>query len=141
MKNSKFLISMSFAALLSFAFLGCETTKEGPYVPAGKQPMTEIENTTVILDRELAGMIAVDMQGAERTGKGKLKSLVNVRNRTNQDFPIQVQTVFRDQDGFSIDDETSWETVVLTANETRTVSSLSTSTKADRFTVRIRMVR
>jgi uncharacterized protein YcfL len=95
----------------------------------------------VIMDEEISKMIAVDEQHADRTPQGKLKALSNVRNRTNKDLNIQVQTVFRDEGGFSIGDDTSWDTLVLTANETRTVSATSTTRKAVRFTVRIRMVR
>jgi uncharacterized protein YcfL len=128
--------------LLPFAFcLLASCATEGPYVPAGRDESPEVENTTVIMDEEISKMIAVDEQHAERTPQGKLKSLSNVRNRTNKDLNIQVQTVFRDEGGFSIGDDTSWDTLVLTANETRTVSATSTTRKAARFTVRIRMVR
>lgn len=119
--------------------MGCAT--EGPYVPEGRSTSPEVENTTVIMDKEISKMIAVDEQRTERTAQGKLKSLSNIRNRTNQDLNIQVQTVFRDEHGFSIGDDTSWDTLVLTAHETRTISATSTTRKAARFSVRIRMIR
>lgn len=124
---------------LSFLYFGCTT--EGPYVPSQRQPSPEVENTFVMMDQELSGLIAVDMQDAKRTLKGKLRALANMRNRTNQDLTVQVQTIFRDAKGFSIGDDTSWETIVLTANETRTIDTTSTSKKADRFNMRVRMVR
>jgi uncharacterized protein YcfL len=124
---------------LSVLLIGCAT--EGPYVPSARQPSPEVEHTTVILDRELEKSVAVDQQSAERTSKGRLRSMINLRNRTNEDLRIQVQTVFRDLDGYSISDDTGWETLVLTANETRTISATSTTSKADRFTVRVRMMR
>ena len=134
----KILFTLSLVTVLTL-IVGCST--EGPFVPAGKSPSTELENTTVVLDEEISKSIAVDNQSAERTPQGKLKTLSNIRNRTNHDFAIQVQTVFRDAAGFSKGDETSWETIVLTANETRTISATSTNRKAERFTLRIRMVR
>jgi len=118
---------------------GCVT--EGPYVPAEQQPSTEVENTAVILDEEISRNIAVDLQNAERTSQDKLKALANIRNRTNNDLTIQVQTIFRDAVGFSINDDTAWETIVLTANETRTITATSTTRKAERYTIRIRMMR
>jgi uncharacterized protein YcfL len=124
---------------LAFALSSCST--EGPYLPAERQPSPEIENTAVIMDQELKDMIAVDNQNAERTSQGKLKALANVRNRTNNDITVQFQTVFRDAGGFSIDDDTAWETTVLTSNETRTISATSTNRKAERYTIRIRMMR
>jgi len=136
MKTSIHLTAMLLVILTS----GC-VTNEGPYVPTQREPSTELENTAVILDREIADRIAVDLQDAERTSSGKLTGQANVRNRTNQDLRIQVQTVFRDSKGFSINDDTAWETLVLTANETRTVSAISTSRKAERYTIRIRMIR
>lgn len=133
----KILTYVGAGALLLFT--GCAS--EGPYVPDARQPSTEIENTTVILDRELTSLVAVDAQEATRTPKGKLKAMANIRNRTNQDLTIQTQTVFRDASGFSIDDETAWQTVFLTANETRTITAQSTERKADRYTIRIRLMR
>ncbi len=136
MKTSIHLTTMLLAMLAS----GC-TTNEGPYVPTQQTPSTELENTTVILDREIANHIAVDLQDAERAHSGKLIARANIRNRTNHDLRIQVQTVFRDSKGFSINDDTAWETLVLTANETHTISAISTSKKAERYTIRIRMMR
>ncbi len=125
--------------LLTLLCFGCSS--EGPYVPSERRPSPEIENTAVALDEELKGLIAVDAQDAERTTQGRLKAMANMRNRTNQDLTVQVQTIFRDANGFSIDDDSAWETIVLTANETRTVGSVSTSKKADRYSIRIRMMR
>jgi uncharacterized protein YcfL len=133
--NKLQILLASFVCIL----FGCAT--EGPYVPAGKHPGTEIENTAVIMDAEIKGDIAVDTQHAVRTPQGKLKALANIRNRTNQDLTVQVQTVFRNEGGFSIEDDTSWETIVLTANSTHTYISTSTNRKADLYTVRIRLMR
>ena len=131
--------TLLFLVALGFMLIGC--AHEGPYVPSQRQPAPEFENTTVVLDREISGLVAVDLQHAERTHQGKLKGMANIRNRTNQDLTLQVQTVFRDVNGFSINDDTSWDTIVLTANETRTVGATSTTPKADRYTIRIRMMR
>lgn len=133
--KSNIIAVMSLAGLL----IGCAT--EGPYVPAGREPGVEQENTAVIMDSEIADKIAVDTQNAERTQQGKLRAMANIRNRSNDDITVQVQTVFRDLNGFSINDDTSWETIVLTANETKSVTATSTSRKAERYTVRIRMMR
>ncbi|MBI4028395.1 MAG: YcfL family protein [Verrucomicrobia bacterium] len=129
----------TLVCLMVLLCFGC--AGEGPYVPAQRQPSPELENTAVILDESLADRIAVDSQNAEHTAQGKLKGMANVRNRTNQDLSIQVQTVFRDDNGFSIGDDTAWETVILTANETRTISATSTSKKAERYTIRVRETR
>jgi len=120
-------------------FLGCAT--EGPYVPSAKNPSTEVQNTSVILDREIADMIAVDLAEAIRSPQGRLVAQANIRNRTNQDLRIQFQIVYRDAQGFSVNDDTAWETMTLTANETRGISVSSTTKKAERFTLRIRMMR
>src|SRR3990167_6583412 len=95
-------------ALSGLLFSGC-VTDDGPHVPMQREPSTELENTAVILDREIADRVAVDLQDADRTRGGKLVARANIRNRTNQDLRIQVQTVFRDAKGFSINDDTAWE--------------------------------
>ena len=136
----KKIYCLFFITISSLFYFGC-ASNEGPYAPAKRDSSPEIENKTVILDKELSDFIAVDSQNAERTDGGKLKTMSNVRNRTNQDLTVQVQTVFRDLNGFSVGDDTAWETVVLTANETRTIAAISTNKKAESYTVRIRMMR
>jgi uncharacterized protein YcfL len=130
---------LSLIAMGAVLFAGCVT--EGPYVPVEKNPSTEIQNTSVILDREIADMIAVDLAEASRTPQGKLLAQANIRNRTNQDLRIQFQIVYRDAQGFSVNDDSAWETMTITANETRGVSVSSMTKKAERFTLRIRMMR
>ncbi|MDD2710378.1 MAG: DUF1425 domain-containing protein [Verrucomicrobiae bacterium] len=136
MKNHLLII---FGAALGF--LGCAS--EGPYVPSSPNPGVETQSPhmVVILDRELVPMVAVEGQEAEKTGRGYLVAKGNIRNRTNQDFQVQVQAVFRDARGFCIGDTSAWETLVLTANETRSLRIVSMSKKAERFTIRVRMSR
>lgn len=138
---SFFILHPSSFILTALALLCFGCANEGPYRPAQREPSPEIENSAVILDEKLTPSIAVDAQHAERTAQGKLKVMSNLRNRTHQDLTVQVQTVFRDANGFSTDDDTPWETLVLTANETRTMSVISTTSKADRYTMRIRLTR
>ncbi len=127
--------------LTSLVLLCFGCANEGPYRPAQREESPEIENLIVILDEKLTPFVAVDAHHTERTAQGKLKVMANLRNRTNQDHTVQVQTVFRDANGFSIDDDTPWETILLTANETRTISTTSTTPKAERYTIRIRLMR
>ncbi len=133
----KIIHSLLIASLL--LMFGCAS--EGPYIPSGANSSVESKNSAVLLDKELIDVIAVDQQKETPTRRGKLKALSTIRNRVNQDVTIQVQTVFRDAEGFSIEDDTAWETLVLTANESRDVTAISASKKARRFTTRIRMVR
>lgn len=132
-------LSFPIAAVIAVLITSCAT--EGPYVPAQRDPSPEIQNTSVILDREIADMIGVDLEQSSRTPQGKLLAQVNIRNRTNQDLRVQFQFVFRDAQGFSVNDDTAWEVLTLTANETRGVHAASTTKKAERYTLRIRMMR
>jgi uncharacterized protein YcfL len=127
-------------AALGFA-VGCSSHK-GAYVPV-TEPHAAHENvqTVVLLEEDLEDLIAVEGQKAQYTEDGRLQVFANLRNREEERVTIQVQTMFKDENGFSTGDETAWETIILTELSQTTYQSVAMNNKARKYTIRIRSVR
>jgi hypothetical protein len=138
----RFLIcAVAFAVI---AFL-CSCA-EGPTVPASNPKSPEAAGAPVVLlDEDMEDNIAVDQVRFGRTSNNLLAVQANIRNRTDHDISIQVQTLYRDQFGnalyFNPGDETPWMNMVVTANSTTPYRSQSLSAAAQNFTVRIRYMK
>lgn len=74
-----------------------------------------------------------------KTEDGRLEVAANLRNREGRRIEVQVQCVFKDIQGFPVD-ETPWQTLVLTENGQETVKFTCMNTKAADYTVRVREV-
>jgi uncharacterized protein YcfL len=72
---------------------------------------------------------------------GRLELVVNVRNRESRRIEVQIQCVFKDEQGFSSGDETPWQTLILTENTQEAVQFVSMNSKARKYTVRVRQAR
>ena len=115
--------------------------KEGPYVPAGASPSIEDVHAVVLLDKSLKKTIAVDHVQGYRLQDDRLEVKANIRNRIRSDLQIQVQTIFKDESGFSTGEDSAWMTLFLNDNESKTYSIVSRGRDAQKFTIRIREVR
>lgn len=71
---------------------------------------------------------------------GRLEVSANLRNRENRRIEVQAQCVFKDVQGFS-QDETPWQTVILTENGQETVRFTAMNPKSTDYTVRVRQAR
>ena len=128
-------VTTLFAAILILS--ACR----GPYVPVGKAPSVEDTEPVVLLDKSLKKRIAVDRTGLKTLADGRVQVVANLRNRTSSDLEIQVQTVFKDRDGVSTQEDSAWEMRFLAAHETETYELMSRGTNAEKYTIRIREVR
>ena len=72
---------------------------------------------------------------------GRLEVRANILNLVNKRVDLQINCIFKDAQGFSTDDETPFQTLILdeTAQETITFTSLNTKVKD--YTVRVRLAR
>ena len=72
---------------------------------------------------------------------GRLDVFANIMNRESRRIQIQVQCVFQDENGFSVDDTTPWENVIMTENAIKRLNYTSLSAKAKNFVIRVRQAR
>jgi len=75
-----------------------------------------------------------------KTVDGRLQVKANVRNRENRRLEVQINCVFKDELGFTLD-ETPFESLILTENETRGVEFTAMNVKAKNYTIRVRQAR
>jgi hypothetical protein len=124
---------------LSMLSVGCHRgLMEGPYqgitVP---EAALEQREAIVILDGPTSGRVAIDKQNFRHDTEGKLEVFADIRNRTNSDLSIDVQTVYKDESGIPVD-TTAWSRMTLGPNETQTYKNISINDSPKRYTIRIR---
>ena len=133
--------SLLLAATAGLVLLvGCATP--GPFTPQDTTRYT-IENTEkfVLLDKPT--QVSVTCTGLqERTlADGRLEVVANVKNREARRIEVQINAVFKDDQGFSTGDETSFQTLILAENSTEAVRFTAINTLAKKYTIRVRQAR
>lgn len=139
MKTKSLFLLAATSGLLLFA--GCATAP-GPFTPQDTTRYT-VENTEkfVLLDKPT--QVSVTCTGLqERTlGDGRLEVVANVKNRENRRIQVQINAVFKDEQGFSTGDETPFQTLILAENSTEAVRFTAMNTLAKKYTIRVRQAR
>jgi uncharacterized protein YcfL len=133
--------SLLLAATAGLVLLvGCATP--GPFTPQDTTRYT-IENTEkfVLLDKPT--QVSVTCTGLqERTlADGRLEVVANVKNREAHRIEVQINAVFKDDQGFSTGDETPFQTLILAENSTEAVRFTAMNTLAKKYTIRVRQAR
>lgn len=139
-KFSKSLI-LALAAAAALA-TGCKTAHEGALLPANTQKFDQEGSANFVL-LDSGAQRSVTSPGIQRTTlpDGRLRVLANVRNRENRRIQVQINCVFKDDQGFPTGDQTAWQTLFLDENVTEGVEFVSINDKAKNFTVRVRQAR
>ena len=140
MKLKTILLLPAAAALALFA--GCATAEPGPFPPHDTTKYT-LENTDrfVALDKPVQFSVTCTGLQERVLADGRLEVVANVKNRENRRLQVQVDCVFKDDQGFSTGDETPFQTLVLAENSTEAVRFTAMNTLAKKYTVRVRQAR
>jgi hypothetical protein len=72
---------------------------------------------------------------------GRLEVVANVKNREARRLQVQINCVFKDEQGFSTGDETPFQTLILSENATEAVRFTAMNTAAKKYTIRVRQPR
>ena len=72
---------------------------------------------------------------------GRVEVRANILNLVNKRVDLQVNCIFKDAQGFSTDDETPFQTLILDETAQETITFTSLNTKAKDYTVRVRLAR
>ena len=75
-----------------------------------------------------------------KTADGRMKVTTHLRNRENRRIEVQANCVFKDAQGFTVD-ETPFRTVFLDENATQDVSFEAFNLNAAKYTIRVRQAR
>ena len=136
--KTKLIALLPLAAMI---FAGCSTYDKGPYLPeASKTPAYENFEPIVLLDPGVQHSVTVPSYQSRTTEDGRLEAVVSVRNRENRRIEVQVNCVFKDALGTSVD-ETPFQTLILTENATEQVKFTSANANAKKYTFRVRQAR
>ena len=72
---------------------------------------------------------------------GRLEVVANVKNRESRRIQVQINCVFKNEQGFSTGDETPFQTLILAENSTEAVSFTAMNSLAKKYTIRVRQAR
>ena len=140
MNSKPFFLVASLAALALSA--GCVAIPPGPFAPLETTKFT-LENTDKFVLLDQPAQYSVTCTGLqERTlGDGRLEVVANVKNRESRRLQVQIDCVFKDDQGFSTNDETPFQTIILAENSTEAVHFTAMNTLAKKYTIRVRQAR
>jgi uncharacterized protein YcfL len=137
----KSMIILPLAAALCVA--GCSSSHDkGPYLPQQtKAPALESTEKVVLMDPGVQYSVTCTAIREHTLADGRLEVGVDLRNRENRRIEVQADCVFKDAAGVSTDDNTPFQTVILTENATEPVKFTASNTAAKKYTIRVRQAR
>lgn len=129
-------------AALALALLAGCATATGPFPPLDTTKYT-LENTTDFVLLDQATQASVTCTGLQRRqlADGRLEVVANVKNREGRRIEVQINCVFKDEQGFSTGDETPFQTLILSEYATQAVPFTAMNASAKKYTIRVRQAR
>ncbi len=124
------LFSLTTALVLGLV-AGCATCK----VP------DESKARFVPLDPGVAQSVRLAGTEEKVTSDGRLEVVAKLQNLLNRRIEVQVDCVFKDEQGFPTNDEASFQTLILTENAVEAVRFSSLNNQARKYTIRVRQAR
>jgi hypothetical protein len=139
MKKIVFTLGLLGAALALVT--GCKTADHGEYMPVNTG-VNNLEDSArfVALDKAVQTSITCPGLQESRLPDGRLQVQANVRNRENRRIQVQIDCVFKDAQGFVVE-ETPFQNLFLDENAQEGVQFASMNDKAVRYTIRVREAR
>ncbi len=119
---------------------GCKTD-HGAYAPVHTN-VNDLENSArfVLFDKGAQRSVTCDGLQETRLSDGRLQIGANVRNMENRRIQVQINCVFKDAQGFVVE-ETPFQNLFLDENAQEGVKFVSANDKALRYTMRVRQAR
>ena len=129
--------------VIIFVFSGCAA---GPYKSVRYDTSKDLErqSNVVIMDKTLSNQfskkrVVIVGEKSEWTPDNRLKVYCEIRNMKKNLLRLQVQTVFKDENNFSIESDTNWELVLIPEFSTYVYTTTALNKKAKKYTVRIKL--
>ena len=96
---------------------------------------------TVLMNKRVAKSVTVAGIQERVLADGRLEVTANLLSKDRRRIQVQISCVFKDQNGFSTGDETSWNTLILTENAQEALRFMSMNEKARKYPIRVREAR
>jgi hypothetical protein len=139
--NIKQVPSVVVAALALAALGGCAM----PPRAVAPQDSTKysLENTDKFEPLDAASQTWVSCTGLQERhlGDGRLEVVADVKNRVRANVVVQVQCVFQDAQGVSLDELGPWRIIYLPVDSTEAVRFVALDTRAVAYSIRVRAMR
>jgi len=135
----KTLFALALTPLLALV-PGCKSHL-GAYAPLDSNAVT-LENTAkfVLLDKGAQQSVTCLGLQETRLPDNRYQVVANLLNRENRRIQIQVNCVFKDAQGFPVE-ETPFQNFFLDENAQEGVKFVSSNDQAQRYTIRVRQAR
>ena len=141
MKRTLTLLTLALLATGGALLTGCATPHDtGAYVPINTT-VNDVENHELVVLLDSRVQYSVTCSGIQQRylPDGRLDVIANIRNREGRRLQLQINCVFKDDQGFPTEgDETPFRTLILSENAQEPVQLTSLNNKARRYTIRIR---
>jgi Protein of unknown function (DUF1425) len=144
MKRTFALLTFGLLAVGGVLLTGCQTEHDtGAYIPVNTT-VNDAENHQLIVLLDPAVQYSVTCSGIQQryTPEGRLEVTAFIRNREGRRLQVQVNCVFKDEQGFPTEgDDAPFQNLFLDENAQQSFHSVSMNNKAKRYTIRIRQAR
>ncbi|MFA6357282.1 MAG: hypothetical protein WCY09_01240 [Candidatus Omnitrophota bacterium] len=109
------MFKKTYLLLLVFAFVfaGCSSVPAKGIKPKKVSQLYEETETFVYLNKNLNKQLMLVDQAVSSTEDGRLIVKAKLFNKLPEDLRVQIQTVFKDKDGYPSGDETNWELIIV----------------------------
>jgi uncharacterized protein YcfL len=127
-------------ALTMTLFAGCATNPGNDEQLDSTKYTIESTGKFVLLDQRELGVKCTGLQ--ERIlPDGRLEVVANVKNLEKRNLEIQINCVFKDEQGVSTENETAFRKLLLLENSTQAVQFTSVNNQARKYTIGVRDAR
>jgi len=131
---------------LSVVVLAVSGCAAGPYKAVRYDTSKDLErqSNVVIMDKSLSNQfsrkrIVIVGEKSEWTQDNRLKVYCEIKNMKKDLLRLQVQTVFKDQNDFSIESDTNWELILVSGFSSYAYTTVALNDKAKKYTIRIKL--
>lgn len=117
---------------------GCASVPAKGIKPKKVSQLYEETETFVYLSKGLNKQLLLADQAVSSTEDARLVVKAKLFNKLAEDLRVQIQTVFKDKDGYPTGDETNWELVLIPHNAYYYYEVKAMNTKAQKYVTRCR---
>lgn len=139
----KHLLPIALLTPLLLLSPGCASSSHdhGAYLPQDAT-VNNVEDSARFVLLDAGAQYSITCSGIQETRlqDGRLQILANLRNRENRRLQIQVDCVFKDGQGFTLE-QTPFQNFFLDENATEGIKFVSANEKPQRYTIRVRQAR
>jgi hypothetical protein len=141
MKKTLLALGLLVPGLALFSGCASSSSDTGAFQPVNTTK-NNLEDSAhfVLLDPGTQASVTCSGIQETRLTDGRMQILANLRNRENRRIQVQVNCVFKDAQGFVVED-TPFQNVFLDENAQEGVKFVSANDKALRYTIRVRQAR